>query len=243
MRLRGGPAPADQPVSAPPSTPQLTVVVPALNEEQSIGGVVADVRAQLGAEVIVVDNGSTDRTVEVAERHGARVVSESRRGYGWACRTGCAAAAGSDLVVIIDGDGSMAAADIRILVAPILAGVADLVCGARPRGSAAMPWHQRAGNRVIGIMLRVLYGLRHEELGPFRAVRSSTLAALELPGSRYAWPAQMLARASRSGVSIAEVRVGYRDRAGGRSKIGGTVRGSFGAAWAITATLLAERVR
>jgi glycosyltransferase involved in cell wall biosynthesis len=219
------------------------VVIPALNEEASIGRVVSDVRDEVGAEVIVVDNGSRDRTVDEAERHGARVVFETRRGYGWACRTGCAAAADNDIVVIIDGDGSMAAADIRTLLAPIFAGEADLVCGARPRRSASMPWHQRAGNRVIGLMLRAMFGLRHDELGPFRAVRLSTLAALNLPGSRYAWPAQMLARASRAGVAIAEVQVGYHDRTGGHSKIGGTIRGSVGAASAITAVLIAERLR
>lgn len=226
-----------------PDPLRIAVVIPALDEAQTIGRVVAAVRAEMEAQVIVVDNGSSDGTASVAARHGARVVFERHRGYGWACRRGCAAAAESDVAVIIDGDGSMAATDIRRLLAPILRGEADLVCGARPRGSASMPWHQRTGNRVIGLMLRALYGLHLGELGPFRAVRLSTLAALDLPGSRYAWPAQMLARASRAGVPIAEVAVGYRDRAGGRSKIGGTVRGSLGAAWGITAVLIAERLR
>jgi hypothetical protein len=106
-----------------------------------------------------------------------------------------------------------------------------------------MPWHQRAGNRVIGTLLRLLHDVRLRELGPFRAVRMSTLAALDLPGSRYAWPAQLLARAARRGACIVEVEVGYRERTGGRSKVGGSLRGSMQAAWDISATLVAERIR
>jgi len=222
---------------------RVAVIIPVRDEADSIGAVVETVRTELGAEVIVVDNGSRDGSGAIAERHGARVIGEARRGYGWACRTGCTAAAGSDVVVIIDGDGSMAAADIHRLLKPILRDEADIVCGARPRGSAAMPWHQRAGNHVIGLLLRTLYGLPLRELGPFRAVRVATLTGLALPGSRYAWPAQMLARAARSGLRVAEVPVGYADRTAGRSKIGGSVRGSFGAAWGVGWVLIGERLR
>ncbi len=221
----------------------MAVVIPVRDEADSIGAVVDAVRSELGAEVIVVDNGSQDGSGSVAARHGARVIGETRRGYGWACRTGCAAAAGSDVVVIIDGDGTMAAADIHRLLQPILSGQADIVCGARPPASAAMPWHQRAGNHAIGLLLRTLYGLPLRELGPFRAVRVATLATLDLPGSRYAWPAQMLARSARAGLRVAEVPVGYANRTGGRSKIGGSVRGSFGAAWGVGWVLIGERLR
>ncbi|MEO8899642.1 MAG: glycosyltransferase family 2 protein [Candidatus Dormibacter sp.] len=222
---------------------RVAVIIPVRDEADSVGAVVEAVRTELGAEVIVVDNGSRDGSGAVAERHGARVIGEARRGYGWACRTGCAAAVGSDVVVIIDGDGSMAAADIHRLLRPIFRDEADIVCGARPLASAAMPWHQRAGNHVIGLLLRTLYGLPLRELGPFRAVRVATLGSLDLPGSRYAWPAQMLARASRAGLRVAEVPVGYADRTGGRSKIGGSVRGSFGAAWGVGWALIGERLR
>ena len=226
--------------------PAVAAVIPALDEEASIGGVVEAVRREVsGVAVIVVDNGSRDRTAEVAQRAGATVVAQPRRGYGWACRAGCDAAARGDAAVIVflDGDGSMPAESIPAMLAPIIAGVADVVCGARTGHRAPMPWHQRAGNRVIGLQLRMLYGVRLRELGPFRAVRASTLAALELPGSRYAWAAQLLARAARNGARVVEVDVGYRQRTGGRSKVGGTLKGSLLAAWDISTTLMAERVR
>src|SRR5579859_2830181 len=224
----------------------VAVVVPALDEEASIAGVVESVRAEVaGATVVVVAFGSRDRTAVVAERAGAIVVAQPRRGYGWACRAGCDAAARTDAstIVFLDGDGSMPADSIPALLAPIVAGTADVVCGARTGARASMPWHQRTGNRIIGLQLRLLYGVRLRELGPFRAVRASTLDALELPGSRYAWPAQLLARAARRGARVVEVDVGYRERTGGRSKVGGTAKGSLLAAWDISKTLVTERVR
>ncbi|HEX6538025.1 MAG TPA: glycosyltransferase family 2 protein [Candidatus Dormibacteraeota bacterium] len=227
--------------------PAIAVVIPALDEAASIADVVTAVRDELegaaSAMVIVVDNGSRDRTAEVAETAGASVVRQPRRGYGWACRAGCDAARGSDVVVFLDGDGSMPADAIPALLAPILHGDADIVCGARSGRHIAMPWHQRAGNRVIGLLLRALHGVRLRELGPFRAVRTTTLDALAMPGSRYEWPAQLLARAARRGARIAEVDVGYRERSGGRSKVGGSLRGSLLAAWDISRTLVLERVR
>lgn len=224
----------------------VAVVIPALDEEASIGGVVASVLREVrGATVFVVDNHSRDRTADAARNAGATVVSQPRRGYGWACRAGCDAAArlGAGVIVFLDGDGSMPADCIPALLAPILAGDADVVCGARTGRRAPMPWHQRTGNRVIGLQLRALYGVRLRELGPFRAVRASTLSSLGLPGSRYAWPAQLLARAARRGARVVEVDVGYRARTGGRSKVGGTLKGSLLAAWDISRTLLAERIR
>ena len=227
--------------------PVIAVVIPALDEAASIAAVVTAVREELdgaaSARIIVVDNGSRDRTAAVATSAGAFVVTQPRRGYGWACRAGCDAAAGSDVVVFLDGDGSMPADSIPDLLAPILAGNADVVCGARNGRHISMPWHQRAGNGVIGMLLRVLHGVRLRELGPFRAVRTATLVSLSLPGSRYEWPAQLLARAARRGARIVEVEVGYRARTGGRSKVGGSVRGSILAAWDISRTLVAERVR
>ena len=223
----------------------VAVVIPALDEAESIGAVVAAVHWQVAppVSVIVVDNGSRDATAAVAAAAGAVVVTQPRRGYGWACRAGCDAATNSEIVVFLDGDGSMPAEAIPSLLAPILAGAADIVCGARTGRRVPMPWHQRAGNRVIGGLLRALYGVRLRELGPFRAVRRSTLDSLELPGSRYAWPAQLLARAARKRARIAEVDVGYRERTGGRSKVSGSVRGSLQAAWDISRTLVVERVR
>lgn len=224
----------------------VAVVIPALDEETSIGGVVQSVLREVsGSTVYVVDNGSRDHTAARAAEAGAVVVAQPRRGYGWACRAGCDVAARTDasVIVFLDGDGSMPADSIPALLAPIVAGTADVVCGARSGRRAPMPWHQRTGNRVIALQLRLLYGVRLRELGPFRAVRASTFAALELPGSRFSWPAQLLARAARQGARVAEVDVGYRERTGGRSKVGGTVRGSLLAAWDISKTLITERVR
>jgi len=148
------------------------------------------------------------------------------------------------VVVFVDGDGSMSPAAIPLLIAPIAAGRADLVCGSRRRlaDPGSMPLTQRLGNRVACGLLRALYGVRLSDLGPFRAVRASTLRSLRMKGSRSAWPAQMLARAARRGARIAEVDVAYRARQAGRSKVGGSLTGSLEAAAGIVTTLLWERV-
>lgn len=219
----------------------VTVVIPALDEAASIGEVVARVPAGIGP-VVVVDNGSRDATAERAREAGAIVVTASQRGYGWACRAGCDAITGGEAVVFLDGDGSMAPEEIPELVKPLLADTADVVCGIRSVSRTTMPWHQRAGNHVISSLLR-WHGIHLAELAPFRAIRRSTLDALDLPGSRFAWPAQMLARAARRGARITSVPVGYASRIGGTSKVGGSLRGSLTAAWDISRVLTTERLR
>jgi glycosyltransferase involved in cell wall biosynthesis len=220
----------------------LAVIVPALNEVGAIGSVVAEIHAAVDAEVIVVDNGSSDGTADVARRAGARVIDCYERGYGKACLKGIAATAAKEAVVFIDGDGSMAATDIPALVAPILDDRADIVCGARQRTSGTMPLHQAWGNRLSTTLLRRLYGVRLSDLGPFRAVRRQTLDGLKMRASKFAWPAEMLARATRRGARIVEVPVGYRPRAAGHSKVGGTLRGSIGAGLGIIGALVWLRV-
>ena len=221
-----------------------SVVIPARNEEGSIGAVVRAVPRDLDAEVIVVDNASTDGTADVARRAGARVVTEAEPGYGRACRTGLGAARASRVIVFIDGDGSMDPADIPALVSPILAGSADIVCGSRVRRAdrGALPPHQRCGNSLAVLVLRLLYGVRLSDLGPFRAVDASLLRDLGMAGSRYAWVADLLARAALRQARIVEVDVGYRSRLAGRSKVSGTVRGTVGAGAAILGTLLWRRL-
>jgi len=215
------------------------VVIPARNEAGAITAVVAQIPRDIGADVIVVDNGSSDGTGEAARMAGARVVVEPRRGYGEACRAGAAAAEGAAIIVFIDGDGSMDPGEIPRLIAPIVANDADIVCGSRSRAEpGSLPRHQRIGNRLAVALLGVLYGVRLAELGPYRAVRAATLAELGLRGSRYAWVAELLARAARQGARITEVEVSYRRRTAGRSKVGGTVRGSLGAGLAIVGTRL-----
>jgi glycosyltransferase involved in cell wall biosynthesis len=221
---------------------RLAVIVPARNEVGAIGSVIAEIHAAVDAEVIVVDNGSSDGTADVARRAGARVIDCSERGYGKACLKGIAATAAKEAVVFIDGDGSMLATDIPALVVPILDDRADIVCGARQRTRGMMPLHQAWGNRLSTTLLRRLYGVRLSDLGPFRAVRRHTLDGLKMRASKFAWPAEMLARATRRGARIVEVPVGYRPRAAGHSKVGGTLRGSIGAGLGIIGALVWLRV-
>lgn len=228
-------------MSVAPGGGGVAVVIPTLDEAGSIVSVITRVRAVLGAHVIVADNGSGDGTAALARRAGATVVAVTLRGYGHACRAGVDAAEGCEVVVFLDGDGSMAPEDIPRLVQPILDGVADVVCGVRHVDRHVMPVHQRLGNRVIGLLLR-RHGVRLPELCPFRAVRASTLQALDLPGSRFAWAAQLLARAAGQGARITSVPVGYSERTAGRSKVGGSLRGTILASWDISRALLREPV-
>jgi glycosyltransferase involved in cell wall biosynthesis len=191
-----------------------------------------------------VDNGSRDATTSVAAVAGARVVREVRRGYGHACLAGVAEVLDAAVVVFVDGDGSMDVADIPRLVLPIIEGRVDVVCGSRVvlGDAGSMPLRQELGNRVAVWLLRVLYGVALTDLGPFRAVRGSTLRSLSMRGSRFAWPAQLLARAARRGARIAEIDVGYRQRVAGRSKVSGNLRGSVEAGSGIVGTLLWQRI-
>ncbi len=221
-----------------------TVVIPALDEAGAIAEVVRRVPAGLRADVLVVDNGSRDGTAAVAAAAGARVVREPRRGYGRACHTGVAASPDATVVVFIDGDGSMPPESIDALVAPILEGRADLVCGSRTarREPGSMPAHQALGNRLALLLLHRLHGVRLTDLGPYRAVRGELLRDLGMRPSRYAWPAEMLARAARRRARIVEIEVGYRRRTAGTSKVGGSLRGSLGAGLGIIGALLWHRV-
>lgn len=220
--------------------PRVYAVIPALNEEASIGQVVRGLPRDLLAQVIVVDNGSTDDTAQVAWEAGAVVVTEPERGYGAACAAGVALArrCGAEVIVLLDGDASDVPTDLPALLAPILAGEADLVMGSRARGAierGALTLQQRFGNRLAARILR-RYGLRITDLGPFRAVRADALAALRMQERTYGWSTEMLVKAARAGLRVREVPVSYRRRAGGRSKVSGTVRGGIKAAVVILQT-------
>ena len=207
---------------------KVTLIIPALDEAACIGPLLAEVPPGLAQQVIVVDNGSTDGTGEAARLAGAQVVSEPRRGYGYACAAGVAVAAG-EIVVFMDGDGSFVPAEAAALVAPLQRGAADLVLGTRMRGGmtpGAMPPHQLHGNRVIARLLRTLYGLQVTDLGPFRAIRLELLQRLEMQEHTYGWPVEMMVKAARCRERIVEVPVTYRPRQAGQSKVGGSVRGS-----------------
>jgi glycosyltransferase involved in cell wall biosynthesis len=219
---------------------KVVAIIPALDEEGSIGQVVAAVPRDVVSEVIVVDNGSTDRTAEVAGRHGAVVVREPTRGYGAACFAGANAAAGADLLVFMDGDRSDVPEEAPLIVGPILRGEADLVIGSRLAGRrepGAMPPHAVFGNRLASRVLRALYGVRITDLGSFRAIGRQALLDLGMQERTFGWPVEMVAKAARRGYRIIEVPVSYRRRIG-RSKVAGTVKGSILAAYYIFATAL-----
>ena len=220
--------------------PLVSVIIAALNEEAAIGKVVGEVPRHIADEVIVVDNGSTDRTAEVASVAGARVVTEPRRGYGRAFRAGLRAISPeSQIVVFLDGDGSDYPEMMDRLVEPIIEGTHDFVIGSRTRGqreAGSMNWHQVFAGYMVGFLLRLLYGARSTDMGPFRAIRRDALERLGMREETYGWPLEMQMRAARARLRILEVPVDYRRRAGGESKIAGTVRGSLLAAGRILAT-------
>ena len=224
------------------------VVIPALNEEATIGEQIAEVLAVAAqpdlpariAEVIVVDNGSEDRTAWRARSAGATVVSEPRRGYGRACATGVDAAGDVDLIVLMDGDRSDRVDELPLLLAPLLAGEADLVVGSRVLGSyepgSLLP-QQRFGNWLAARLLRVLYGVRVTDIGPFRVIRRRHLLSLGMREMTYGWSVEMIARSARRGLWVREVPVTYRKRAGGDSKVSGNLTASVRAGGRILATI------
>ncbi len=225
----------------PDTLPRIVAVVPALDEAPSIERVVGGLLAQTGlplAEVIVVDNGSTDGTAVLAQAAGARVVVEPRRGYGYACRAGVVAADGAEIVVLLDGDAADDPADLPRVVRPILDGQADLVVGSRALGArepGSMTPHQVFGNWLAATIMRALYGVPVTDLGPFRAIRRDDLLGLEMRELTYGWSVEMMVKAARVGLRYQEVPVSYHRRIG-VSKVAGTVSGSVRAGWCILST-------
>ncbi len=220
----------------------ISIVIPALNEEEPIAGVVRDVAAtNIPAEIIVVDNESTDRTAERARAAGAKVV-KAPRGYGNACAAGAAAVrADCDIIVFLDGDGSDCPEFMAQLVDPIRAGTHDFVIGSRTRGQreqGSMNFQQVFSGRIAGMILRMLYGVRYTDMCPFRAIRRESLQRLGMRERTYGWNLEMQMKAARAGLRILEVPVNHRCRTGGESKVSGTLRGTFVAGSRIIATLL-----
>jgi glycosyltransferase involved in cell wall biosynthesis len=200
------------------------VVLPCLDEAAALPGVLGALPP--GYRAIVVDNGSTDGSADVARAHGAVVVTESRRGFGAAVHAGVEAAE-ADLVAILDADGSLDPRDLPRLVAPVLAGEADLVLGRRrPVPRSAWPLHARIANRALAVAIRRATGIRLHDLGPMRVARRADLLALDLRDRRSGYPLEMLLNASRAGLRVRELDVPYRPRVG-RSKVTGTVRGTL----------------
>lgn len=202
----------------------VTVVIPCRNEAEALPAVLAALPA--GYQAIVVDNGSTDDTAAVAIGYGARVITEPRPGYGAAVQAGIAAAR-TELVAVLDGDGSMDPGELPRLVAEIRAG-ADLAVGRRrPVSGGVWPWHTRLGNRVVAGRLRRRYGLPVHDIGAMRVAGRERLESLGRLHDRFGYPLELLVRAAAAQWDVREVDISYRARAGGRSKISGTARGSL----------------
>ena len=219
---------------------RVSVIIPTHNEAWAIGRVLADLPNGLVTEVIVVDSNSTDGTPEIADRMGARVVFEKRRGYGRACLTGLACANAPDVVVFLDGDYSDRPAELPLLLAPIADGRADITLGSRlaaTQMTGALPWHSAFGNRLAAGLISLLFHQRITDLGPFRAARADVLRALALEETTYGWAVEMILKGALLGFRIVEVPVSYHPRIG-KSKISGTFNGTLGAAWFILSRIL-----
>ena len=217
---------------------RIAVVIPALDEEAAIGVVVREVSRDLVGEIIVVDNGSTDRTAEVARAAGATVIREPIRGYGAACLAGALAAQDADILVFLDGDRSDDPREMPVVLRPIVEGRADLVVGSRVDGQTeegAMTSQQRFGNRLVTWMLRLLYGLTLTDIGPFRAIRAPVLRDLGMEHQTYGWPVEMIVKAAKKGYRVVNVPVSCRKRIG-RSKVSGTMKGSLLAGYHLLST-------
>ena len=219
---------------------RVSVIIPTHNEAQAIGHVLGDLPANLVTEVIVVDSNSTDGTQELARSMGAQVIQEPRRGYGRACLTGLANVKNADVVVFLDGDYSDRPSELPVILNPIVEGRADITLGSRfsdKSNAGALPWHQTFGNRLAAGLIRLLYGVKVSDLGPFRASRADVLRALALEEPTYGWAVEMILKGAIAGFRIVEVPVSYHPRIG-KSKISGTVKGTVGAAWFILSRIV-----
>ncbi len=211
----------------------IDVIIPALNEEQAVSGVVERISKERIRDIIVVDNGSDDGTAERARQAGAEVVSEPRRGYGNACLAGLAhLRPGCDIVVFLDADGSDDTDALDDLLAPIIAGDIDIMVGSRSRGRAeagALSPQQRVGNSIAATWLRWRFGMPATDIGPFRAIRRTALTGLVMRDQNYGWTIEMQIKAAQQGLRYGEIPVNYFRRSVGASKVSGTIRGTLGA--------------
>ena len=218
---------------------RIAVIIPAFNEELAIQQVIGAIPGWVD-DIIVVDNGSTDRTAETAAAQGARVLHEPRRGYGSACLTGIAVLDNPDVVVFLDGDFSDYPDEMSLLVDPLVKNEADMVIGSRVLGKAekgALTPQQRFGNRLACTLMNIIWRVRFTDLGPFRAVRYSALTDLGMRDRDYGWTVEMQIRAVQHGLRVIEVPVSYRKRIG-VSKVSGTIRGVIGAGTKIIGIIL-----
>jgi glycosyltransferase involved in cell wall biosynthesis len=222
---------------------RIAVIIPAFNEERSIALVVGDIPRDVVNEIIVVNNGSTDRTAAMAERAGAIVLEEKARGYGNACLCGIACLTKEslrpDLVVFLDADYSDYPEEIPMIIKPLLTGTADLVIGSRATGAreaGSMAPQQVFGNWLATRLIRLFYGVKFTDLGPFRAIRYDALMSLGMCDRNYGWTVEMQVKAAKHKLRCLEVPVRYRRRIG-VSKVSGTIKGTLSAGYKIIVTI------
>ena len=216
---------------------KVSVIIPVLNEEKAIAKVINDIPQELVQEIIVVDNGCSDNTAEIARNHGAKVISEPRKGYGRACLAGIAAVECADIIVFIDGDYSDDPTELSLLIQPIQEDQADFVIGTRkPSEKGALLPQARFGNKLATFLIKTFYGVKYTDLGPFRAIRQSQLTALNMQDQTYGWTVEMQLKAAKMGIRVQEIPVNYRKRIG-TSKISGTLIGSVKAGVKILTTI------
>ena len=221
------------------SAPKISVIIPAFNEEESIGLVIKSLPQKKIKEIIVVNNGSTDKTAYIAKEHGARVVDETYRGYGAACLKGVSELNEPEIVVFLDGDFSDFPEEIESLVNPIINNQADFVLGSRmllPQSRISLLPQARYGNLLAVFLLKLFFQHQFTDLGPFRAIRYKSLKELKMVDKNFGWTVEMQIKAVKHGLCIKEVPVQYRKRIG-VSKITGTISGTFKAGFKIIFTI------
>jgi glycosyltransferase involved in cell wall biosynthesis len=220
---------------------RVAAVIPTLNEAETIAGAIASIPREVVHEVIVADSSSRDGTASIAQAAGARVVTLTAPGYGRACAAGVAAAsADCGIILFLDGDGADRVDLADMLVAPIRNGTHDFVIGSRVSGErepGSMSWHQVLAGRLAGWLMSLLYRVHYTDMCAFRAIRRDALARLVMRETTYGWNIEMQMKAARAGLRILELPVPYRCRAGGSSKVAGTVRGSIRAGSRIVLTI------
>ncbi|HET6243158.1 MAG: glycosyltransferase family 2 protein [Bacteroidetes bacterium] len=221
----------------------IVVIIPAFNEENSVGHVIRDLPKDFISEVIVVNNNSNDNTKLNAQKGGATVLDEKRQGYGYACLKGIAYVKEKihkpDIVVFIDADYSDYPQEMIALVQPIIEQDYDMVIGSRALGNrerGSMTPQQIFGNKLATSLMKFLYGVKYTDLGPFRAIKFDKLLELEMRDTTYGWTVEMQLKAAKKKMKVTEVPVNYRNRIG-FSKISGTVKGTIMAGYKIITTI------
>jgi glycosyltransferase involved in cell wall biosynthesis len=225
----------------------IVLIIPAFNEEETISRVVKSIPSTAN-EVIVVDNGSTDRTGQLAESAGATVITDSRKGYGYACTAGIryAQEKKADILVFMDGDGSDDPTELEKIVEPILKDEADCVVGSRLSGAmlpGSMTFPQKFGNRLAAFLMKVLYRSTFTDLGPFRAIRATRMQELDMKEMTYGGTVEMQLKVLKHGLRYVEIPVNYSPRLGGKSKVSGTVKGTILAGYMIIKTILKATIK